>query len=76
MIWHVLQQNFTNEIIVLLQFIKAKVLLLSSKHKFIKIEKSCKYILETILYYDKIKFGVDMTDQMARKYSVKSNSRR
>lgn len=52
------------------------MLLLSSKHKSIKIEKSDKRIPETIKFYNSTKFGVDMTDQMARKYSVKSKSRR
>lgn len=53
-----------------------KVLLLSSKHKSIGIERSGKHIPETIRFYNSTKFGVDMTDQMARKYSVKSKSRR
>ena len=30
----------------------------------------------SIQFYNKTKFGVDMTDQMARKYTVKSSSRR
>ena len=53
-----------------------KFLVLSSKHKFVKIEKTGKYIPETIAFYNNTKFGVDMTDQMARKYSTKSQSRR
>ena len=47
-----------------------KVLLISIKHKHIKIEKTNKKLPETG------SFGVDVTDQMARKYSVKSGSRR
>lgn len=43
-------------------------------HKLIKIEKSNEYISETISFYNNIKFGVNMMDQMARKYSVKSKS--
>lgn len=39
-----------------------KVLLLSSKHKFIKIEKSDKHSAEMIKFYDNTKFGVDMAD--------------
>lgn len=53
-----------------------KVLVLSTKHNSVKIEKDKKKLPETILFYNKTKFGVDITDQMARKYSVKSGSRR
>ena len=53
-----------------------KVLLLSSLHNSIETEKSGKRIPETISFYNETKFGVDMTDQMARKRSVKSKSRR
>ncbi|KAL2737025.1 piggyBac transposable element-derived protein 4-like [Vespula squamosa] len=47
-----------------------KILLLSSKRKSIKIEKTDKRIPETIRFYNIIKFGVNITNQMARKYSV------
>ena len=53
---------------------KKKVLVLSSKHNSIEIEKSSKRIPETIRFYNSTKFGVDVADQMARKYSVKSKS--
>lgn len=53
-----------------------KVVLLSTKHKGVKIDTSSKKLPETISFYNKTKFGVDVTDQMARKYSVKSGSRR
>ncbi|XP_013170332.1 PREDICTED: piggyBac transposable element-derived protein 4-like [Papilio xuthus] len=53
-----------------------KVLLLSTRHKHVKIENSVKKLPETISYYNKTKFGVDATDQMAKKYTVKSGSRR
>lgn len=53
-----------------------KILLLSTKHKNIKIDKAAKKIPETVLFYNKTKFGVDVTDQMARKYTVKSGCRR
>ena len=53
-----------------------KVFLLSSQHKSIKIEKSDKCIPETIKLYNSTKFGVDISDQMARKYSVKSKCQR
>jgi hypothetical protein len=53
-----------------------KVLVLSSKHQTCKVDKTYKKLPETILYYNKTKFGVDVTDQMAHKYTVKSASRR
>lgn len=33
-------------------------------------------MLETIKFYNSTKFGVDVIDQMARKYSVKSKYQR
>ena len=53
-----------------------KVIILSTKHKNVKINNDRKRIPETVAYYNKTKFGVDVTDQMARKYSVKSKSYR
>lgn len=53
-----------------------KVLVLSTKHKHVKIDKTNKRLPETVSFYNNTKFGVDITDQMARKYSVKSGSRR
>jgi hypothetical protein len=53
---------------------KKKVLLLSSKYKFVSVKNVEKHLPETITYYNKTKFGVDMTDQMARKFSTKSKS--
>ena len=50
----------------------SKKVILSSKHKCVKINNDKKRILETDAYCNKIKFGVDVTDQMARRYSVKS----
>lgn len=50
------------------------MLVLSSKHNSIEIEKSRKRIPETVRFYNSTKFGVDVADQMARKYSVKSKS--
>lgn len=49
-----------------------KVLLLS---KNIKIDKT-KKLSATVSFYNKTKCGVDVTDQMARKCSLKSASRR
>ncbi|XP_035735020.1 uncharacterized protein LOC118447313 [Vespa mandarinia] len=54
-----------------------RVAVLSSKHKFVKIDKSNKNMLqESIQFYNSTKFGVDMADQMVRKYTVKASSRR
>lgn len=53
-----------------------KVLLLSTKHTNITIEKNKKLVPETVTYYNSTKYGVDVLDQMARKYSVKASSRR
>ncbi|CAH2089749.1 unnamed protein product [Euphydryas editha] len=55
---------------------RKKVLLLSSKHKSVKIASNRKRTPETVSFYNKTKFGVDVLDQMARKYSVKAGSRR
>ena len=49
------------------------VIILSTKHKYVKINNDRKRISETVAYYNKTKFGINITDQMARKYSVKSN---
>ncbi|CAK9834249.1 hypothetical protein ANTRET_LOCUS10801 [Anthophora retusa] len=51
---------------------KVKVLLLSTKHRNIQIEDNCKRVPETVTFYNKTKFGVDVADQIARKYSVKA----
>ena len=53
-----------------------KVLLLSSRHKNVTIAQNEKRLPETITFYNSTKYGVDILDQMARKYSVKAGSRR
>jgi len=53
---------------------KKRVFVLSSKHKSLNIQKTKKLLPETVEFYNKIKFGVDIADQMAKKYSVKSGS--
>ncbi|XP_015430868.1 PREDICTED: piggyBac transposable element-derived protein 3-like [Dufourea novaeangliae] len=53
-----------------------KLLLLSSKHKSVKIEEDGKLLPETMVFYNNTKFSIDMTDQMTRKYTVKAGSRR
>ncbi|XP_024224668.1 uncharacterized protein LOC112213134 [Bombus impatiens] len=52
----------------------AKVLLLSTKNTDIQVEDNYKGDPETIAFYNKTKFGVDVVDQMAPKYSVKAGS--
>nr|XP_003708046.2 PREDICTED: uncharacterized protein LOC100876414 [Megachile rotundata] len=53
-----------------------KVLLFSSKHRNVGIAKNEKRVLETISFYNNTKYGVDILDQIARKYSTKAGSRR
>ena len=53
-----------------------KVPLLSTKHKHVRIDKTNKKLPETVSFYNETKFLVYVTNQMARKYSVKSDSRR
>lgn len=55
---------------------RKNVMILSTKHKSVKTKNNRKKTPETISYYNKIKFGVDMVDQVARKYSVKSKCSR
>ena len=53
---------------------KVEVLLLSTKHTGVRIEDNYKRVPETIAFYNKTKYGVDVVDQMARKSSVKAGS--
>ncbi|XP_017795064.1 PREDICTED: uncharacterized protein LOC108576562 [Habropoda laboriosa] len=46
-----------------------KVLILSSMHNSVEVEENDACIPETIRLYNSAKFGVDVTDQMARKYT-------
>ncbi|XP_043597817.1 piggyBac transposable element-derived protein 4-like [Bombus pyrosoma] len=55
---------------------RKKVFIPSSKHKTVKIGKSEKGLPETVEFCNKTKFEVYIADQMAKKYSVKSGSRR
>ena len=52
------------------------VVLLSSMHSDVSTENDTKSKPNTVLFYNSTKYGVDVVDQMARKYSVKSASRR
>ncbi|CAH2084541.1 unnamed protein product [Euphydryas editha] len=52
------------------------VLLLSTMHPDIQIETGTKKKPDVVSFYYSSKYGVDVVDQMARKYSVKAPSRR
>lgn len=52
------------------------VSVLSSLHRSVKITNSSKKKPNTIHYYNQTKYGVDVADQMAKKYSTKAASRR
>jgi len=61
------------------QYKKAKpVIILSTLHPDIEVssENNTKKKPETVLFYNKTKAGVNVVDQMARKYYVKAASRR
>ena len=51
-----------------------KILLLSTKHTSVQVEDNYKHVPEGTAFYNKTRFGVDVVDQMARKYSVKAGS--
>lgn len=55
-----------------------KVFILSTLHNSLRIDESenPKKKPNTVIYYNKTKYGVDVADQMARQYSVKCASRR
>lgn len=55
-----------------------KVFVLSTLHNTLRIDDSDnpKKKPNTVVYYNKTKYGVDVADQMARQYSVKCASRR
>lgn len=55
---------------------RKNVLFLSSLHRHVPIQASGKKKPETVVLYNKTKVGVDILDQMARKYSVKPSCRR
>ena len=52
------------------------VVLLSSMHSDVDIANNEKKTPETVTFYNSTKYGVDVLDQMARKYTVKAGSRR
>lgn len=51
------------------------MLLLNLVYNLLEIEKSDKCIPKPIRFYNSLKFDINVTHQMARKYSVKSKSR-
>ena len=53
-----------------------KVVLLSSMHNSVNIDKMDKCLSETVKYYNAKKFEVDVTNQMVKKYSIKSGCRK
>ena len=53
---------------------KKNVCILCSLRLFIGIDSTEKKKLETIIFYNKTKWGVDVVDQMARQYSVKGGT--
>ncbi|KAF2892416.1 hypothetical protein ILUMI_13754 [Ignelater luminosus] len=52
------------------------VLALSTQHSNVSIGTGEKQLPETIQYYNSAKYGVDVVDQMARKYTVSTACRR
>ncbi|CAD1469962.1 unnamed protein product, partial [Heterotrigona itama] len=50
------------------------VSLISTKHTFVKLRDNNRCTPEMIAYYNETKFGVDIVDQMAQKYTVKAAS--
>ena len=55
---------------------KKNVLLLSTLHTDVAIADNEKKTRETVKCYNETKYGVDVVDQMARKYTVRTMTRR
>ena len=55
---------------------KKNVCVRSPLHMFVELGESEKKNRETVEFYNKTKYSVDMADQMARQYSVKADTRR
>jgi hypothetical protein len=55
---------------------KKNVVLMSTLHPTVSIGNDEKKLPETVQFYNNTKYGVDIVDQMARKYSVKAGGRR
>jgi len=56
--------------------VNKNVPLLSTLHSTIEIETNRKKLHETVQFYNKTKCGVDILDQMARRYSTRAATRR
>ena len=52
------------------------VVMMSSLHSCVSVGNDKKKISETVAFYNSTKYGVNVLDQMARKYSVNAGSRR
>ena len=52
------------------------VLILSTMHKDITIANNAKKTPETVFSYNETKYGVDIVDQMAKKYTCRTGTRR
>ena len=52
------------------------VLILSTKHKDITIANNAKKTSETVSSYNETKYGVDIVDQMAKKYTCRTGTRK
>ena len=55
---------------------KKNVAILSTLHQNITIADNAKKTPESVKAYNDTKYGVDIVDQMARKYTVKTSTRR
>jgi hypothetical protein len=55
---------------------RKNVVLMSTLHPSISISTEGKKLPETVSFYNSTKFGVDIVDQMARKYLTKAGCRR
>jgi hypothetical protein len=56
--------------------VNKNVLLMITLHSTIDIEANRKKLPETVQFYNKTKGGVDILDQMARRYSIRAAARR
>ncbi|KAM3603127.1 uncharacterized protein V6R79_016937 [Siganus canaliculatus] len=55
---------------------KKNVVILSTRHRSVTISKEQKRKPETVTYYNHSKVGVDVLNQMLRKYTVKASTQR
>ena len=55
---------------------KKNVAILSTLHQYITIADNAKKTTESVKAYNDTKYGVAIVDQMARKYTVRTSTRR